>query len=101
MGARFEVETSSLSSTVKSMESELDNIHNIIERLYSALSALDGMWIGSAHDMFAAQYQADQQMLKNMSKTIAGVIEGMSSARKTYEQCEQSVKTEIQKISIY
>lgn len=96
----FEVETSSLNSTVKSMETELNNITEISKRLYSALNALDGMWIGTAHDTFAAQYQADQQMLRNMSKTISSVIEGMDSARRTYEQCEQSVKSEIGKIAV-
>ncbi len=96
----FEVETSSLNSTVKNMESELSRITEISKRLYAALSALDGMWIGAAHDAFAAQYQADQEMLNKMSQTIDAVIEGMDSARKTYEQCEQSVKSEIQKVAI-
>lgn len=96
----FEVETSSLNSTVKNMESELSRITEISKRLYAALSALDGMWIGTAKDAFAAQYRADQEMLNKMSQTIDAVIEGMDSARKTYEQCEQSVKSEIQKVAI-
>ncbi len=97
---KFEVDTSSLGSTIRSMDAELNKIASISKRLYGALSALDGMWVGAAHDTFAAQYQADQQVLGNMSKTISGVIEGLENARKTYENCEQSVETEIRKIAI-
>ena len=96
----FEVETASLNSTVRNMENELNNLSQVATRLYAALEALDGMWEGAAHDTFAAQYLADQQMLGEMYKTVGRVIEGMDSARKTYEQCEQSVSTEIKKIAI-
>jgi len=97
---KFEVETSSLSYTVQKMEAELNKIKETAKKLYSALTTLDGMWDGAAHDTFAAQYQSDQKLLENMSRTISGVIEGMDEARKTYEQCEQSVETEIRKIAI-
>lgn len=97
---KFEVETSSLNTTVRKMETERNNIQKVSQRLYAALAALDGMWVGTAHDSFAAQYKADQQILDDMGKTISGVISGMDSARRTYDQCEQSVKSEIKKISI-
>lgn len=97
---RFEVETSSLNTTVHNMESELANIQKISTRLYAALEALDGMWVGAAHDTFAAQYLADQQMLNDMGKAISQVIDGMDNARKTYDQCETSVSAEIRKITV-
>lgn len=97
---KFEVETSSLDSTIKNIETELNSIAQIVKQLYSALEALDGMWIGVAHDTFAVQYQTDQQKLNQVSRCIANVIEGMDSARHSYEQCEASVKTEIKKIIV-
>lgn len=97
---RFEVETPSLNSTVKSMQEELNQITELSKQLYSALTVLDGMWVGAAHDTFAQQYQADQTVLDKMRGTIQAVISGMDSARKTYDQCEASVKTAIQKIAI-
>ena len=96
----FEVETASLNSTVRSMEAELNKITTLASKLYTALEALDGMWVGAAHDSFAAQYAQDQQILDNMRKTIDGVIEGMDKARKKYDTCEQSVSNAIKKISI-
>ena len=96
----FEVETASLSSTIRSMETEMQNISKIGKQLYTALEALDGMWEGAAHDTFAAQYLADQQMLSEMCKTIDGIINGLESARKKYDECEQSVANEIKKIAI-
>lgn len=97
---RFEVETSSLESTIDSMDAELDKIGQISKRLYTALEVLDSMWVGAAHDVFAVQYQSDQQKLSQMCKTISGVLEGLDEARRTYEQCEQSVETEIKKIRV-
>lgn len=96
----FEVETASLASTIKQMDAELDNILTTRQKLYAALEALDGMWVGAAHDTFAQQYYQDQQVLKDMIKTIMSVIEGMDDARTEYEQCERSVETEIKKIAV-
>lgn len=96
----FEVETSSLNSTVKSMETELQKISEVSKRLYQALEALDAMWVGAAHDTFSLQYESDQATLRSMIKTISAVIEGLDKARRTYEDCEHSVKTEIKKIVI-
>ena len=97
---KFEVDTSSLDYTVKSMETELSAVANLTKELYAALTAMDGMWVGAAHDTFAVQYETDQAVLANMRKTIDAVIKGMEAARKNYEQCESSVKTEIKKISV-
>ena len=97
---KFEVETASLNTTVGKMDEELNKIIENSNRLYEALEALDGMWKGTAHDTFAAQYISDQNVLNQMCKTISEVIQGMGEARKTYEESEQSVKNEIRKIAI-
>lgn len=97
---KFEVNTSSLSYTIQKMNEELSNITGIAKNLYAALTALEGMWEGASHDIFAAQYQNDQQTLENMTKTLSNVIKGLDEARKVYEQCEDSVETEIRKIAV-
>ena len=97
---KFEVDTSSLAYTIKSMESELGEVENLAKELYAALTAMDGMWVGTAHDTFAVQYQNDQAVLANMQKTIHEVINGLEAARKNYEHCESSVQTEIKKIAV-
>ena len=97
---KFEVDTSSLNNTVQQMQAELTKIEQAGKNLYSALEALEGMWEGTAHDTFAIQYRNDQEMLDKMKKTISNVIKDMGEARMTYEQCEQSVETEIRKIAI-
>lgn len=97
---KFEVETASLNATVKNINSELSEIIDKSNRLYEALEELDSMWVGTAHDTFSAQYKADQQILGETCKKISAVSEGLDAARKTYEQCEQSVEAEIRKIVI-
>lgn len=96
----FEVETSSLGRTIEDMAAELDKIGGVGKELFNAVAALDGMWEGAAHDTFVAQYQADQEVLSQMTRTIADIIDGLRDARKTYQECEQSVKTKIDKIVI-
>lgn len=96
----FEVETASLASTIRRMEAELENIDAISQKLYAALEALDSMWMGAAHDTFADQYRMDQEYLTEMKMLIMSLIEGLDDARMEYEQCEQSVETEIRKIAV-
>lgn len=96
----FEVDTSSLESTIRNMETELENIQQIRTRLYTALEELDGMWEGQAHDVFAIQYTTDQSTLQKMCQTISDAIEGLDAARKEYNSCEQSVKNKISRITI-
>lgn len=96
----FEVETSTLESTIRSMETELADIVEISNRLYAALEALDGMWEGKAHDTFALQYRSDQNRLKNICKKLDNAIVDLSKARQKYDSCEQSVKNKISGITI-
>ncbi|MBQ2245238.1 MAG: WXG100 family type VII secretion target [Oscillospiraceae bacterium] len=97
---RFEVETASLAHTISSMDTELDKIAKVTKKLYSALLTLDGMWDGPSHDTFQMQYAQDQQVLGQLGTRITQVVQGLEDARKDYEQCEQSVKTEVSKIRI-
>lgn len=96
----FEVETSSLDHTIDAMTSELESISQISKRLYASLTALDGMWEGVAHSTFANQYLTDQEKLGEMATTISKVIEGLESARKTYEEYEQRIRNKVNKIRI-
>ena len=96
----FEVETASLNATIRNMQAEADRIANTSKNLYAALEALDGMWVGAAHDTFAAQYLADQEVLGKMQQTIMNVIKGLENARSEYDRCEENVSAEIKKIAI-
>ena len=96
----FEVETASLKSTVSSMDSELQQMTRIANRLYEALIALDGSWEGPAHDVFEAEYAKDQRALSGIRNEIIGVIHGLREARERYDKCEDSVSADIKKIAI-
>ena len=97
---KFEVNTATLNDTVKEMERELNNIRNIHKQLEGAVSALHGMWVGEAHTIFEKQFQIDQNILSAMCQTLDTIIDGIDNARDKYDRCEQSVKSEISKISI-
>ena len=44
---------------VQSYQETLNQISQNREKMYQALESLNGMWQGSAHDAFTAQYQSD------------------------------------------
>lgn len=96
----FEVETSSLQSTINSMETELENIVNITNRLYASLSELNKTWRGEAHTTFVLQCNKDQQAMSQVISSINDAIEDLEKAKKEYDSCEQSVKNRISRISI-
>ena len=69
-------------------------------KMYQALESLNGMWQGSAHDAFTAQYQLDNQEMRQLLRELQRVAENISKARVEYDTCEQNVKSEIAAIQI-
>ena len=97
---KFEVETGQVNSMYQSFKEALGQISNNQQRMYQALTSLDGTWRGPAHDAFAAQYQADNESMTGLLKELEQVAENISKARQDYDTCEQQVKAEIAAIRI-
>lgn len=88
---KFEVETTQVASTVKKMQNTLNQIEKQRKSMYRAINEMEGMWVGEAHTEFAKSFQSDDMMMQNLIREIQSFIDGVSEARKGYEQCEQDV----------
>lgn len=97
---KFEVDTNQLSTTVKSLQDALNEISDNRIKMYSAIEALDGMWMGQAHDAFLTQYENDNEMLIALIQDIDTVFENYGIARKNYDDCEESAKDIARQIRI-
>lgn len=97
---KFDVETGQVNTMVQSYQETLNQISQNREKMYQALESLNGMWQGSAHDAFIAQYQSDNQEMQQLIRELQRVAENISKARAEYDTCEQNVKSEIAAIQI-
>lgn len=97
---KFEVSTDKVAATVKSMQRELAEIEKGYTQMYQALETLDGMWVGEAHDVFRSQWTRDHRQMKNLCQVLQRIVADVSTARKNYDTCEESIQAEITKIQI-
>lgn len=86
---RFEVETGQVSMTVTKLQQALDNVLRKREKMFQAIEALNGMWIGQAHDAYLAQCTLDNAEVLSVAAEIQKVINAVDTARQTYDSCEQ------------
>ena len=97
---QYEVHTDRLAQAVTSMEEQLGDIDHIRQQIVNGFDALGGMWEGSAHDTFQAQYQEDDQLLQTFCQDIRMILSDMASARAEYDRCEEQVRDSIARIRI-
>lgn len=97
---KFEVETNQVSSAVRQMNSTLDAIEKGRGRMYAQIHELDGMWVGEAHDTFAAQYDVDNQQMTRLLNSLKEIATLFDEARQSYDKCEQGAKSKIASIRI-
>ena len=87
---RFEVDTGRVGSTARSAKDLLTEISNERKNMFGAVEALNGMWVGEAHDTFTAQCAADNREMQTLVTELLEIAEKYSSAGKAYENCESS-----------
>lgn len=86
---KFEVETEQVSVTVTKLQQALDSVSRKRESMFQAIEALNGMWIGQAHDAYMTQCTLDNAELLSVVTEIQEVINAVSTARQSYDSCEQ------------
>ncbi|MCD7887506.1 MAG: WXG100 family type VII secretion target [Clostridiales bacterium] len=96
----FEVDTSQVATAVKSMQSALDNVTTERKNLFGAIEALDGMWVGEAHDLFVSRCTTDNETMQALCNAIQPIIDDVESAKKSYDVCEESVGDSISSIQV-
>lgn len=96
----IEIETSSLSSDIKSMTEKTNNVENQINEMFDSMAELDTMWDGSANEAFRNQFQIDYQTMKELIKEVRYLISCMEYAKKRYEECEDDTYALISSIRL-
>lgn len=97
---KFEVETGQVSMTVTKLQQALDNVSRKREKMFQAIEALNGMWVGPAHDAYLARCTLDNAEVLSVVAEIQEVINAVSTARQSYDSCEQQAVDMIASIRI-
>lgn len=97
---RFEVYTEKVAYLARSMQDKLEYIKNNQQKMFRAIEDLDNMWIGDSHDAFKAQYQSDDQSMKELCQLLGSIIDDVNDASRKYEECENNVRSLINNIRI-
>lgn len=97
---KFQVDTARLESEVDSMSQDVESLKNHAAAVQRALSELDGMWAGAAHDEFVVQRDNDYRVLTTFLDSLQKGISQMGKARQQYDTCEENVKARIRSIRV-
>ena len=93
------VNTSTLSSDIETMQTQLNAVKKAAGKMYDSVNVLNSMWEGPAHDAFVTQFMTDQKDMLALCDTIQK-INVMSEARNEYNTCENQVSGIVASIRI-
>lgn len=96
----IEISTPRLGNDISRMQEKLDSLIRAKEQVYRCLESLNGMWEGSAKDVFMAQTRIDETVLQSMIENLSHLIECMEYARGEYERCSDEVDSKIASIRL-
>ena len=97
---RFEVDTTQVGQAVHSMDDLIKQISDQRKKMMTAIDEMNGMWIGSAHDAFLAQFQKDNQSMIELISLLKQMSGKYSEARTAYDTCEASAVNTIAAIQV-
>lgn len=89
---KFEVDTTQVADTRARLQAALDSVAESRTAMLQAIEALNGMWVGPAHDAYLTQFAADSEMTSGVIGEIQNLINLVDTARRSYDTCEQTVK---------
>lgn len=96
----IKIDTERLNSTISGMESDLDQINNLIAQIYQEMKQLDTMWDGPANDMFNVQFEKDNQEFLRICGKVKDYIGKLDYAKNEYNKCENKVNEIVRSIRI-
>ncbi len=85
---KFEVDTQQVAGTVRELNQTLDTIRQNRITMYRSIEDLNGMWVGDAHDAFAAACADDDAEMQALIKQLEVMFSDISEARQEYDTCE-------------
>lgn len=97
---KFEVDTNRVGMTATRMQELINTVANNRKSMMDAVSSLNGMWVGEAHDAFVAQFQRDNSDMITLIQELEAITELFLDAKHAYEDCENSAKEMISSLQI-
>lgn len=76
----------------------LEKVHATSRRAFEELDSLNGMWEGSANDMFRSQFLADADNMENLYQFMKKFHESLEIDYRNYKKCEADIENMIQKM---
>ena len=89
-----------LNADIRQIDSAYSSVVKSKDSVMSSVTALNGMWKGSAHDKFESSFSRDYENINTLCETIKNIIECLNFAKSEYSKCEQEVNREIASINI-
>ena len=89
-----------LGDDIRQIETAYDSVVNNAEAVMTSVNELNGMWKGTAHDVFVSAVAKDYESIKELCNTVSEIISCLNFAKGEYTKCEQEVNNEIASIRI-
>lgn len=87
----IEIDTGRLRQDMDSLSSCVERSRQCLKDMSDIVTALNGQWEGAASSMFSQRVLEDLELLGEMIKEAAGLLECLGYADKEYVECENSV----------
>lgn len=71
-----------------------------LQKVYDGIAALNTMWVGTAHDEFIKQFNADHEDMKELLDSLNKFRENLQYANEEYNRCENKVAELIASIKL-
>lgn len=97
---KIAINTGILQSDITALENAILTVKNKMENMFTNMKAMDNMWKGTAHDAFMVQFTNDYNSMKDLCDILTNLLDNIKTAKKEYEQCEDSINTIINDIQI-
>ena len=72
-------------------EEAVERMEQLRESLFNELTALNGMWEGSAHDMLMSRFSADNKFTEEYIAFLKNLNLDYNEAHSEYTKCEAQV----------
>lgn len=100
MAEKIRISTKTLQSDTESIQKYLKQVENKIADMQRDVADMNKMWSGSANTAFNKAFQDDINAMKELCKSIQGIISYQSTAKQEYNNCENKVSSLISAISV-
>ncbi|MBR1691924.1 MAG: WXG100 family type VII secretion target [Lachnospiraceae bacterium] len=96
----IKVNTRSLKNDRDSIQKDLQKVRKKIAEMQKDVEALNKMWSGDANAAFNQVFKNDIKALESICKSIDGMIQYETTAKKEYDTCEGKVSELISSIQV-